>query len=369
LEPLRATAGEDLYLEALKVARRPSRKRPPTALAPAELAEACARLVTSGPFPALAGRGHASDLAEICLTLVDWSHWLRNRQHRRALELARLAARVAEDIEPRGIAPKAVADLRAEALFTLGNALKINDRFAAAERTFARSERQLGLGTGDPFLRGRLLCLRASSLARQHREGLALRYYLEAYRVLEQLEEPYHLTIALMGVGRQHIFLGHPELALACLRSALRAPGLAGDAELMLNGLNNIAYLLNRLGLPEDAAQILREGCSLCDLGPRDTTLIRLQTLQAKILARMGYRSEAISIFEAARTVFLQLGLPCDAACATLELAALYGLEGRPVLMVELASTSMVVFEAHGIYRGATARALLAERIRNLMPA
>jgi tetratricopeptide (TPR) repeat protein len=367
-EPTGAADGSAELNSALAAIDQAARSTPEAALEPKAVAEVCvslARASTEAGSHRALREAHA-DRVEVALGLADWSFSFRFKSPRRMLELARTANQVAGALSPRVAPPRLIADARAEALLSLANALKVNNRFHAAGRALQQAEWLIRAGSGNPFLGAKSDRDRASLLGHLHRKRASLELFQRAQRRYEEIGASSSSAFLSLAVARQHAVLGELDEALLWARQALVAR--LADRELTVVGLSIVAGVLSDAGRPEDAVEVYREAHALYDFRPDDLLFIRSIALKGRLCARLGYLKEACAAMDAARQAFLNAGRTADYACTGLELAALYGIQGQRLRMVGLAAESLAIFNALGIYRGVMLPALLAQRARVLMP-
>ena len=94
----------------------------------------------------------------------------------RALDLAQLGTEIALHVDAAAHGEARVNDLRARAWAGLGNAQRIRADFREAEESFAKAERLLKKGTGDPLEKANVLLLKSSLRGSQQRFREAFRW-------------------------------------------------------------------------------------------------------------------------------------------------------------------------------------------------
>lgn len=115
-----------------------------------------------------------------CEHLLDAGRELVFQDPVRAVDLSRLGVETALRLEAAVHGEARVNDLRARAWALLGNAQRVRGDFREAEEGFAKADRLLKQGTGDPLEKAHVLLLKASLRGNQHR----LR---EAFRLLDRV--------------------------------------------------------------------------------------------------------------------------------------------------------------------------------------
>jgi tetratricopeptide (TPR) repeat protein len=271
----------------------------------------------------------------------------------RALQTARLGVEVADRLDRERYGEARVNDLRARAWATLANAERILTDFRAAEKSFARAERLLEEGTGEPLEKALLLLLKASLCGHQQR-------FAEAFGLLDRVERTAQLCGDRHLYGKALITRGflagmaqEPELSLQLLSEGLQAVDPDCEPRLVVAACHNLILGLTESGHIREAADLLERSRPLYQsLGDR-MNLIRLTWLEGKIA--LGHddleRAEAL-LFEA-RGLLAERGLGYDTALLGLDLARLYARQGRGAEMRRLAEEMLPIFNSRAIRREA----------------
>jgi len=267
----------------------------------------------------------------------------------RALELARLALRVAE------LAP---GDARWRSCLLgyihgfLANALRVADERPVAEAAFAsawRLWRAGGMAAQGPLAEWRLLDLEAS-LRRD------LRQFEMALDLLRRA------LSAAPAEARGRILLkqsftleqaGQIEAALAALDLATPLVDTAGEPRFRMGVRFNRVVNLCHLGRFAEAKEGLPELRKLIPAKSADAELLRW--LSGRVAAGLGQRAEARRSFERARREFAQRRSAYNTALVSLELAILELEDGRNAAVAALAEEMVWVFASQRVHREALA--------------
>jgi tetratricopeptide (TPR) repeat protein len=269
----------------------------------------------------------------------------------RALELARLAHRVAE-LAPGGDAWR--SRLKGYTMGFLANAQRVGGDLPAAEETFALAWKLWEAGAGsDPGLLSewRLLDREASILRERRRFGDALDRIQRALATAPR-------QLAARILMNQAVMLeqmGEAERAIEALREA--APFVDGRREpRLLFGLRfNLVVNLCHLGKYMEAEALLSEVQELALALRKELDLVRVVWLKGKVAAGLGRGEEARAAFEQVRRDFTVREIAYDCALVTLELAALL-LEQEHTREVRVLAEEMLwIFRAQGVHREALA--------------
>ena len=155
-------------------------------------------------------------------------------------EAAELAVGIAQELEPAGVPPAVMEDLRARAWGALADARRSLGDLAGAEQAFASAEKHLLRGTDDLLGRARLLEILASLRQDQERYDEALRLLDRASAIYRRAGESHLLGRTLLRKGFARLSRGDAGAALAFLWQGLeleRDPRFADPARLAMAGL------------------------------------------------------------------------------------------------------------------------------------
>jgi transcriptional regulator with XRE-family HTH domain len=268
----------------------------------------------------------------------------------RALELARLAHRVAE------LGPEGGWRSRVEgyALGYLANAQRVSGDLPRAEETFVRAWRLWELGAGaEPGLLAewRLLDLETSLHRDLRRFGNALEGLDRVLAVAPAEVTGRILTKKAFTLEQ----MGEAEQALEALREA--APFLDEKHEpRLLFGLrfNTVANLCH-LGRFSEAEALLPDLRELAATMKKELDLIRIVWLKGRVMAGLGRGEEARVAFEETRRELTTREIAYDCALVTLELAVLLLNQGQAREVRTLAEEMLWIFRAQGVHREALA--------------
>ncbi|HVT61217.1 MAG TPA: helix-turn-helix transcriptional regulator [Thermoanaerobaculia bacterium] len=263
----------------------------------------------------------------------------------KALELARLALRVAE-LAPGGEAWR--SRLQGYCLAFVANALRVGNDLPAAEQTLARAWQLWRAGAaGDPgvLAEWRLLDLEASLRRGQ-------RLFAQALECLDRA-----LAAAPPGAAGRILLkraftlaeMGEAERAIEVLAEAAALLDRRREPRLVFGLKFNLAACLCQLGQFARAEILLPEVRELALALRLRLDLARVVWLEAKVAAGLGRSDEAVAAFEAVRREFLKRELPYDFALASLELAVFHLDRRRPAQVRRLAAEMHSIFEAQKV--------------------
>jgi tetratricopeptide (TPR) repeat protein len=270
----------------------------------------------------------------------------------RALELARLAHRVAELAPEGGEAWR--SRLEGYALAFVANAQRVGGTLPVAQETFLRAWKLWNAGAdadAELLAEWRLLDLEGSLLRDQRQFG-------DALDRLDRARAAAPRTL----VGR---ILVNKAFALEQMGEAERAIEVLQEASLLIDGRReprlffglrfNLVTNLLRLDRFEDAAVLLPEVQRLA-LGQRkELDVIRGVWLKGKVEAGLGHGEEARAAFEQVRGEFTTRENASDCARVTMDLAVLLLEQGPTERVRDLAREMLWIFRSQGLSKEALA--------------
>ncbi|MEP7008957.1 MAG: tetratricopeptide repeat protein [Acidobacteriota bacterium] len=274
----------------------------------------------------------------------------------RAAEYATLSLRIAR-LAPA--APKFRALLEGQAWAFLANGRRVKGYLPKADLGFARSARlwQEGEG-GDPdrlLDPTRRLDLEASLRLDQGRLDEALELLDRALA-----EGPQGVVAGRRLVQKAFVLerYGQPEAALSALDDAeMRGAGL--DPQLGAWIVGNRAVNFCHLGRFEEAAVIVPVVRTLAIELRNTIDLVRVDWLEARVLAGLGRIEEAILKLRSVKQEFSAQGDSVDTALASIDLAALHLDRGQPRFARELAADVAKLLDVQGVPRDLLAALIL----------
>jgi tetratricopeptide (TPR) repeat protein len=225
--------------------------------------------------------------------------------------------------------------------------------FGAADQAMERAEQSLAGGTGDPVERARLLDLKASLRKDQRRFAEAARLLDRAIALYRDSAETQRAGRALLNQASLLRTAGHPKRALRALQEAVATLDPQREPRLLLCARHNLAEYLSALGRDLQAHRVFTEAQPLYDRFPDPWTQRRRLWLEGKILRGLRQLDAAEARLAAARRGFLDQDIAYDAALASLDLAAVYALQGRSAEQRRLVEELRPMIESHHLHREA----------------
>lgn len=297
-----------------------------------------------------------------CDLLLESSRELGFQDPARALETAELGAAVAAQLSFAYYGEARLHDLSARAWATLANAERIRSDFRSADKGFARAERLLKSGTGDPLEKARVLLLKASLRGNQQRFGEAFRLLDRVVALGHRHGDPHLSGKALITKGFVSGVAGRPEAAVELLYQGLALADVASEPRLVVAARHNLALYLNDSGRHDEALALLEQTRPIYEqLGDR-MNLVRLQWVEGKIEAARGRLDRAEHLFRQVRIELVERDLGYDAALLSLDLARLLAQQGRGREMRQLAEEMLPIFQSRDIHREAIASLIVFQK-------
>jgi tetratricopeptide (TPR) repeat protein len=273
--------------------------------------------------------------------LCDESVRAASKDPRRTLDLAILAARIARRLPVWELWRLRLLGFAAA---HLANALRVNSRLDAAERTLAAARRLWAAGQDPDQLLdpGRLLDLEASLRRAQRRFPEALDL-LEQAAPLTRRPERVGLKLAsvLAVMGRYHRAI---EILIEL------GPRVAAHPERRLKSIQrfNLCVALSHVGRHTQAAKLLPVLGRLVEDDEMDR--IRFRWLEGRVAAGLGRTEEALKALAEARSGFADHGLGYDVALSLLETAALHLERGELDEVQRLTAELAPFFQENGVH-------------------
>jgi tetratricopeptide (TPR) repeat protein len=307
----------------------------------------------------LASAGSRYHTWAFCELLLDASRELGFQDPSRAVDLSRLGVEVAVHLDAVFYGEARVNDLQARAWAGLGNAQRIRSDFRQAEEGFAKAERLLKQGTGDPLEKAQVLLLKSSLRGNQQR-------FREAFRLLDRV----------VAIGRRHgesqlcgkalIMKGFlvgvandPDAAVRHLTAGIRQVDPLSDPRLFMVAQHNLVLYLTESGRHDEALRLLESARPLYHQVGDQMGLLRLRWIEGKIAMARGHFPAAEEILRGVRQELIERELGFDAALLSLDLARIYAQQDRSAEMRRLAEEMIPMFQSRDIHREAIAALLV----------
>lgn len=281
----------------------------------------------------------------------------------RSLELAELAAEVADCLSTAFYGPRIVADARALAWAMVGNGQRVAGEFFAAERSFHTGSDLLASGTGNPADVAEYQMLLASLRMEQAQFQEAIRLLDAAAATYRQLGLSQSEAKAIFKIGTAAILAGEPERALELFDGCLELLDPEKNAKMVLFAHHNIAHALLDSGAAEEAHQYLKDIFAIYERFTDDRQMhVQRQWLEALVLAGVGRADEAIAELGRIRQLFVEEERAYETAQVTLDLAGVLLADGQTAEVKRLVREMYPVFRSQDVHRQAIAALVLFEQ-------
>lgn len=297
-----------------------------------------------------------------CEWLIETSHELSQSDAFRAEEQARLATEIADGLEPVRYGAALVHDLRARAQVCLGETLRHRSDLWGADDAFSRAEALLDEGTGDTLETGYLLEARASLRRDQQRLAEAHRLADESISIYRRHRELHLLGRAFVDKGKTYAAEHDLEAAIHWMRKGLGLLDPTRERRFELGARLGLMLCLLESGRAQEAGFLLRASRSEFEVHAGELLGLRFRWLEGKVQHSLGELDEAERSLAEVRRGFIERGLGFDAAGASLDLAGLYGAQGRAVEMRRVAEEMLPIFRSQDLHREAIAALIVFQQ-------
>ncbi|HKI03650.1 MAG TPA: hypothetical protein VKK31_16850 [Thermoanaerobaculia bacterium] len=297
-----------------------------------------------------------------CELLLDTAREHGFQDPGRALDMAQLGVEIATHLAHACYGESRVNDLAARAWAGMGNAQRIRSDFREAEESFAKAERLLKKGTGDPLEKANVLLLKSSLRGNQQRFGDAFRLLDRVLAIGRKGGDPQLCGKALIMRGFLLGLANDSEAAIRHLKEGIRDVDPATDSRLLVAAQHNLILFLAESGRYDEAMRLLESARPLYHQVGDRMSLLRLRWLEGKIGTALGHFAEAEELLRSVRTELIERDLGFDAALLCLDLANIYTRQGRSAEMQRLAEEMLPVFKSRDIHREAIAALLVFQK-------
>jgi tetratricopeptide (TPR) repeat protein len=295
----------------------------------------------------------------VCELLLERSYAVRLSDPETMLRLAELAVASAEGLDPEVHGAAQVFDLQARAWAEVANAHRITGDLANADRIMARAFDCRIRGTNDPRLLARLAALSGALACAQRRFEEAFRLLDMSYALYLDLNDQHAAGRVLIARGLYTGYTGDPLEGIRYLVQGLNVIDRSQEPKLAFQALHNILLLRVELGEYAEARRTLETMQPLYDRYVGDLERLKLRWIEGKIAVGLGELEEAEVAFQEAREQFDRAGLGYRAALASLDLIAVWLLQGRTAEIRQLVAGLLATFRSVGVEREALAGILL----------
>lgn len=296
--------------------------------------------------------------------LRNWSfcEWLIEESQRvlyvdpgRARELASFAVAIAASLSPESYGASLLYDLQARAWAYSGRVLRVLSDLRSAEEAFATAENLVAQGTGDALEEAGILEFKAALRRDQSRPDEAHQLLDEAIRIYRQYRDLHLVGRAFVQKGKVYGRCHELEPAIRWLRKGLGLIDPVRERHLDLAARHSLMLYLHESGRHREARFLLKASRPEFQQHGGELLNLRLRWLEGKIHGSLGFVEKAEEALAEARQGFIRLGIGFSAAEVSLDLAALYAVQGRSAEMRRLSEEMIPIFKSRDLHREAIA--------------
>lgn len=258
-------------------------------------------------------------------------------------ELAELAVGVARRLDPQIYGERQMADLQARAWGELANAYRAADRLKDARRAFGWAFGRREKGTGDPFLKARLLDLEASWYGASRHFQMARQALEVVPRLYREAGEPHLANRTMITKALYTFYSGDVEEAMRLNEEGLALIDREQDPEsVSFAAYNSLLFLVECERFQEAERVVFKNRARFQSFGR--IAALKLRCVEGQINFGLGRLSSAEIAFQQAKDGFVEAKLGFAGALAGLELAMTLLRMGR------IGEAEAEVIAAHGVF-------------------
>ena len=289
-----------------------------------------------------------------------WS--LRHEDPGEMVRLAEWALALAQTPDFADLSERRTADLRCRAWMELGNAYRVADNLAEAEKALAKATEVFVQGTQDDLLSARLFDIQASLYSDRRRFDLAGAAVEMVFSIYKRHGDDHMAGRTLISKGIYVGYQGDSEEAVRLFEQGLALIDEHRDPRLVFLALHNQArFLVDCDRLREARIALWKLKSRGLDPGGRINEL-KVRWLEAQVNAGLGELDRAEQALAEVQQGFEEIDLGYKAALAGLERGSLLLRKGKTADAVPVVLEAADVFMAMGIGREAGASVLLLRK-------
>jgi tetratricopeptide (TPR) repeat protein len=295
----------------------------------------------------------------LCWKLIDRCQAIRFTDPEAMVLTASLAVNLAERLVSSNAGDTELADLHARALGELGNARRIVNRLAEAEKDLTRALVRAGEGTGSPMLLAHLMDLTASLYTDQRRFDEARVLLDGVYAIYDRLGERHLAGRALISKAVSVSDAFEIEEAVQLFSQGLAMVDPVRDPKLVMRCVFNLIWTRLECGQASEAEALFKESRTLFAAYIERMDAVKITWLEARIASALRDDSRAEQLFREVRSSFENSRMPYGVALVSLDMAGLWLRTGRYSEIMELVEETIGIFREHGIRREAIGMLLI----------
>ena len=292
--------------------------------------------------------------------LLEASLWYMRTDPAEAVDIGRLAIRVAERLDPVLFGEKRRADLCAAAWAALGNAKRIAADFEGARHAFNEAWRFAEQGSGDPLDSAHIISLEASYIKDIGEFETAESWLESALDIYRKARDTHHQGRILLKMG-DVIGYVDPARGIEHIKKALALIDVAREPRLELCAQHDLSWFLNDSGRAEEALAVLERTRPRYRQFRDDFTQLRLHWLEGRIAASLGDLAGAESIFGQLWEELRVRDLNQEVVLVSIDLAEVLTWKGDIAQAAELVAQCHSIMKSWGLHRDALAAWLVLQ--------
>jgi hypothetical protein len=278
---------------------------------------------------------------------------VRHDDPRAMVELAWLAVKAAEQLDPRQYGADRVVDFQARAHAELSNAYRVANRPQEAGDILGRARQLFERGTREPLLEIRLLELEGSLAADYQQFGRASAALLKVLDFHSRRSDFHLAGRALVKIAIYTGYAGDPDQAVLLTERSLALVDAERDPSLARAAAQNLILFLVEGGRFREARrQRLRHARRLSEPDGR-IQAIKIRLLDARMDAGLGHHARAEPVFREVIAGYEAAELPILASIERLQLAAVLLAQGKSGEAAALVLEAAAIFTRLRIQREA----------------
>lgn len=272
----------------------------------------------------------------------------RYRDPRQMLRLAQTARSVAAKLDPAVYGSRRIADLQAQTLAELANALRVNEQFDNVRGVLQRARLLLDeQGTGDLLIHAYIDQVEGTFWKDQRYPTDAEELLASAYRKYLRVGERHLAGRALVSRGITWIIAGRLREAVSSLREAVNLLDAQRDPQLIETAQQNLLLALADAGEYREAGELLLQSGLRQKFADDPLNLLRLRWVEAKILIGHGRLADAEKALSDVRASFRLRRLELVATIVGLDLGKVLFQQGKLDQLYTLVRELRIAAEAY----------------------
>lgn len=245
---------------------------------------------------------------------------IRFNNPEKMIRLHQAAVELAESLDPRGYGKKRIADLQARAWGELANAYRAGDRLRSSAQALGKAFALSQNGSGDLYLKARLLDLECSLQGARREFAVALGQLETLSNLYRDLGEPHLAGRSLIIRALYTSYSGRPHDAIQINKEGLELIDRQREPALFMHAIHNHLFFLVDLGRCAQARRSLFENRRNLIYKERISAL-RLRGLEGRISYGLGELLSAEIAYREVKEGLAEVGKSFYGAIISLELA------------------------------------------------